>query len=229
MHFVLVHGSYHGAWCWEDLRAELARGGHASTAVDLPTEDPDAGAELYVDEILHMIPRRAGEVVMVAHSLAGLSVPIAASRTRTAMTIYLCAILPVPGLSWEGQRADFTTGFTPSESAIGNDDGSASWPERGAIEVFYHDCSPEVAQMAAKRLRRQHWKITREITPLRQWPAVRAAYILCADDRMVATAYSRRAARLQLGVDPIELPGGHSPFLSRPRVLAQTLVRVAAG
>jgi hypothetical protein len=45
---------------------------------------------------------------------------------------------------------------------------------------------------------------------------------------MVSPDYGRRAARLQLGVDPIELPGGHSPFLSRPRVLAQALVRAAS-
>ncbi len=229
MHFVLVHGAYHGAWCWDDLRAELERGGHSSSAVDLPTEDPDAGAERYVDEILHAIPRQADPVVMVGHSLGGLSLPVAASRTRTSMTIYLCAILPVPGLSWDAQRADSGTGFEPSEPAIGHEDGSASWPERGAIEVFYHDCEAEVALAAARRLRPQHWKITQELTPLRQWPAVRTAYILCSDDRMVSRAYARRAAHLQLGIDPVELPGGHSPFLSRPRELAQTIVRLAAG
>ena len=228
MHFVLVHGSYHGAWCWDAVRSELERGGHSSTAVDLPCEDPDAGAERYVDEVVHAIPRQASHVVLVGHSLAGLIIPIAASRTRTAMTIYLCAILPVPGLNFDGQRADISTGFQPSEPAVGNEDGSASWPEQGAIEVFYQDCTPEVAQAAARKLRRQYWKVTQEVTPLRQWPAVATSYIFCTDDRMVSRAYSLRAARWQLGIDPIELPGGHSPFLSRPRVLAQALVRAAS-
>jgi len=228
MHFVLVHGAYHGAWCWDELRTELERGGHSSTAVDLPNEDPDAGAERYVDEVLQAVPRRADAVVMVGHSLAGLTIPIAASRTRTAMTIYLCALLPVPGLSWDAQRAGYSTGFEPSEPAVGHDDGSASMTERGAIEVFFHDCPPEIALAAAGRLTRQQWKITQELTPLRQWPAVRAAYILCTDDRMVSREYGLRAARLQLGIDPIELPGGHSPFLSRPRELAQTLVLAAS-
>jgi pimeloyl-ACP methyl ester carboxylesterase len=228
MHFVLVHGAYHGAWCWDDLRTELERGGHSSTAVDLPNEDPDAGAERYVDEVLQAVPRRTDAVVMVGHSLAGLTIPIAAGRTRTSMTIYLCALLPVPGLSWDAQRAGFGTEFEPSEPAVAHDDGSASMPERAAIEVFFHDCPPDVAQAAAARLTRQQWKITQEMTPLRQWPAVRAAYILCRDDRMVSREYGRRAARLQLGIDPIELPGGHSPFLSRPRQLAQTLVRAAS-
>jgi len=228
MHFVLVHGAYHGAWCWDQLRAELERGGHATTAVDLPCDDPDAGAERYVDEVLHAIPKQPDALVMVGHSLAGLTIPIAASRVRTAMTIYLCAILPVPGLSFDAQHAESGTDFKPSEPAIGHDDGSASWPERGAIEIFFHDCVPEVAQAAARKLRPQYWKVTQEVTPLRQWPPVPAAYILCTDDRMVSPAYGRLAARRQLGIDPIELPGGHSPFLSRPRVLAQALVRAAS-
>jgi pimeloyl-ACP methyl ester carboxylesterase len=228
MHFVLVHGAYHGAWCWDQLRAELERGGHPSTAVDLPCDDPDAGAERYVDEVIHSIPRQADAVVLVGHSLAGLTIPIAASRTRTAMTIYLCAILPVPGLSFDAQRAEIATRFEPSKPAVGNPDGSASWPEEGAIETYYHDCAVEVAQDSARRLRRQYWKITQEVTPLRRWPAVPAAYIVCADDRAISPAYGRMAARRQLGIDSIEMPGGHSPFLSRPRELAQALVRAAS-
>jgi pimeloyl-ACP methyl ester carboxylesterase len=144
------------------------------------------------------------------------------------MAIYLCALLPVPGLSFDAQHADFLTGFEPSQPAIAHPDGSASWPEEGAIESFFHDCAPHVARDAAKRLRRQYWRVTQEVTPLRQWPPVPAAYILCADDRMISRDYGTTAARRQLGVDPIELPGGHSPFLSRPRVLAQALVRAAA-
>ena len=228
MHFVLVHGAYHGSWCWDQLRAELDRSGHTSTAVDLPCDDPDAGAERYVDEVIHAIPRHAAAVVLVGHSLAGLTIPVAASRTRAAMTIYLCAWMPVPGLSFDAQRADVATRFEPSKPAVENPDGSASWPEEGAIETFYHDCAPDVAIAAARRLRPQFWRITQEVTPLRQWPAVPTAYILCAEDRAVSRAYSIQAARRQLGIEPVELPGGHSPFLSRPRVLAQALIRAAA-
>ena len=228
MHFVLVHGAYHGAWCWDELRTELERGGHVSTAVDLPCDDADAGAERYVDEVIHAMPKQSDAVVIVGHSLAGLTIPIAASRTRTLMTIYLCAILPVPGLSFDAQRADMEARFQPSKPPVGHPDGSATWPEEGAIETYYHDCAPDVAEAAARRLRRQYWKITQEVTPLRQWPAVPAAYILCTDDRAISRAYSVRAARRQLGIDPIELPGGHSPFLSRPRILAQALVRAAS-
>src|ERR1700730_16180869 len=170
MHFALVHGAYHGAWCWDQVRQELEHDGHTTSAADLPCEDPEAGAERYADEVLHSIPKTSDGVVLVGHSLAGLTVPIVAGRTRTVMTIYLCAILPVPGLSFDAQHADLSTGFEPSESPVTNPDGSASWPERGAIEVFFYDCEPEVARASAQRLRNQHWRATQEVTPLRRWP-----------------------------------------------------------
>lgn len=228
MHFVLVHGAYHGAWCWDPLRAELELAGHTSSAPDLPCEDPDAGAERYADEVLHSIPRSSDGVVVVGHSLAGLTIPLVAERTRTLMTVYLCALVPVPGLSFDAQHADMATGFEPSERARDEADGSASWPEAGAIEVFYHDCDPQLAKDAARRLRRQHWRVTEEVTPLRRRPVVPSAYVFCADDRIVSPRYSRRAATELLGVEPLEMPGGHSPFLSRPRDLAGVLAQVAS-
>jgi hypothetical protein len=51
---------------------------------------------------------------------------------------------------------------------------------------------------------------------------------VAAEDRIVNPAWSRRAARERLGVDPVELPGGHSPFLSRPGPLAEVLDAQAA-
>jgi hypothetical protein len=110
---------------------------------------------------------------------------------------------------------------------MGHPDGSSSWPERGAVEIFYHDCDPVVATASARKLRPQHWRITQEVTPLRAWPAVPAAYIVCAGDRAISPAYSSRAARELLGVEAFEMPGGHSPFLSRPADLATRLSLLA--
>jgi pimeloyl-ACP methyl ester carboxylesterase len=66
------------------------------------------------------------------------------------------------------------------------------------------------------------------VTPLRAWPAVRSAYIICADDRVVSRAYSVQAAREQLRVEAILMPGRHSPFLSRPQELAAQLSSLAS-
>jgi pimeloyl-ACP methyl ester carboxylesterase len=225
MHFALVHGAYHGAWCWDRLRRELEHDGHTSSAADLPCDDPEAGAARYADVVLRAIPGGAGGLVLVGHSLGGLTIPIVAARAPAVACVYLCALVPEPGKSFDGQHVNVGSHFTPSEAPVAHPDGSASWPERGAIEVFYHDCDPELGRDAARRLRRQHWRITEEVTPLRQWPDAQTTYILCTEDRVVSVAYARDAAA-RLGVEPNELPGGHSPFLSRPRQLADLLGRL---
>jgi hypothetical protein len=56
MHLALVHGAYHGAWCWDSLRAELEHDGHTTSAADLPCEDSSAGAEAYADAVTSAIP-----------------------------------------------------------------------------------------------------------------------------------------------------------------------------
>jgi pimeloyl-ACP methyl ester carboxylesterase len=228
VHFVLVHGAYHGAWCWDLLRRELKADGHAATAVELPCDDPGAGAERYADEVVAATPKTPEGVILVGHSLAGLTIPIVAGRTRTLMTVYLCALVPVPGLSFDAQHADFETGFKPSESPVSHPDGSSSWPERGAIEIFYQDCDPDLAVAAAHKLRPQQWRITQEVTPLREWPAVTTSYILCTEDRAVSRTYSSKAAHDLLRIEAVEMAGGHSPFLSRPSELAKRLIKLAS-
>ena len=223
MHFVLVHGAYHGAWCWDALRQELEAAGNQTTAMDLPNEDPEAGAGRYAEVVLSAMPRDASNVVVVGHSLGGLTIPLVAATAMPLGIVFVCGLVPVPGKSFDDQHNDLDSGFTSSRPPVGHPDGSASWPEEGAMETFFQDCSPEVARAAARRLTRQHWQATHEVTPLRSWGAVPAAYILCTDDRALPVAYCRHAARDLLGIEPIELPGGHSPFLSRPRLLAEVL------
>jgi hypothetical protein len=59
---------------------------------------------------------------------------------------------------------------------------------------------------------------------LKAWPAADRRAIVCQDDRLVDIGWARRTLSAELAVTPAELPGGHSPFLSRPAALAEALV-----
>jgi pimeloyl-ACP methyl ester carboxylesterase len=96
-----------------------------------------------------------------------------------------------------------------------------------ATELFWHDAPPEVAAWAVARLRPQAYLVMNETSPLTAWPAVPGAYIACRDDRASNPEWGRRAARERLGVEAVELDGGHSPMLSRPAELAEVLDRLA--
>ncbi len=95
-----------------------------------------------------------------------------------------------------------------------------------AIRCFYHDCTATDAAWAASRLRAQAASPRLEPWPVDALPDVERSSILGRDERVIAPAWSRTMSRELLGVEPIALEGGHSPFLSRPAELANVLVRL---
>ena len=100
--------------------------------------------------------------------------------------------------------------------------------EQAAREFLFHDCSPKTTAWALTTLRLMYARQALvEICPLTAWPAVPCSYMVCTDDRTITPQWSRRSARGRLGTDPIELPGGHCPQVSRPYELAQVLAGLA--
>ena len=222
MDIVLVHGAYHGAWCWERLVPELERLGHRAIAVDLPIDDPRAAAAAYADAVAGAIPDGSRPVV-VAHSMGGLVAPLVAERRPVRGLVFLAAFLPVPGVSANEQRR--SEAIDPPASPT-----TAEWEDLGAgvwrigpataTELFFHDLPPADAAWAIARLRPQAYGIFDEPSPLRAWPDVASAVIVCRDDRAINADWVRGAARERLRVEPVEIDGGHSPFLGRPAELA---------
>jgi len=229
MDIALVHGSYHGAWCWDFLRPELERRGHRVIAMDLPISDPTLGAADYAKAIEDALDPDT-EPILVGHSMAGLIIPLVAASRPVRRLVFLAAFLPAPGKSANDQRAtEPIDGRVPPSSAEWTDLGDDVWMvgPNTATELFFHDAPAAVARWATQRLRAQSYGVLKEITPLAAWPDVESRSIVCRDDRAINPAWVRAAARERLGVEAIELPGAHSPFLTRPRELAQVIDSLA--
>jgi pimeloyl-ACP methyl ester carboxylesterase len=215
--FGLVHGGAHGAWCWERLVPRLEARGHLAVAPDLPCDDDAAGTAEYADVVADALSASNGNVVLVAHSLGGLTAPLVAERRHVVRMVFVAGLLPVTGKSFRDQQAEEPDILFPYHGG-----------RPGLRDRFFGNCSPEDADWAMARIRDQALKPFTEPTPLRAWPDVPSSYVLCTDDRACNPAWSRRAARGRLGVEPIELVGAdHSPFLSRPAALADLLVGLA--
>lgn len=218
----LVHGSYHGAWCWDLLRPELERLGHRVITMDLPISDPALGAADYATVIADALDP-AGETLLVGHSMAGLIIPLVVERRPIRRLVFLAAFLPSPGRSANDQRAtEPIDGRLPPTTAEWTDLGENVWMvgPNTATELFFHDAPAEVARWATARLRPQAYGVLGEVTPLVTWPDVESRYIVCRDDRATNPEWGRAAARERLGVEAIEIDGSHSPFLTRPAELA---------
>jgi pimeloyl-ACP methyl ester carboxylesterase len=222
--FGLVHGAGLGAWCWERLIAELEARGHQAATVDLPLDDPSAGATRLAEMVLAAFVR-FDDLVLVGHSISGLIIPVVAARRPVRRLVFLHAVLPQPGSSLADQVTAEPDMFNPEIMTV----PPSSWSDEAiATRYLLHDCTPEVARDSLTRLRpRREGRsvLVTEVTPLQTSPAVPCSYILCRDDRTATPTWAGRVARERLGVEPIAIPGGHCPMLSRPGALADALMR----
>jgi pimeloyl-ACP methyl ester carboxylesterase len=241
--FCLVHGAFQGAWCWDLLIPYLEAQGHKTVAMDLPIEDASASLSQFADVVLQALPKTDDDIVLVGHSMAGTVIPLVAQAHKIRQLVFLAALIPYPGistidqfyhnldadslkllnyapkeLSQLAQFADEPDMFNPV--SVGRDFSD----EAVLMEVFYNDCQPDIMRWALlKRRSQQSMAYIFEVNPLKSLPNIECKYIVCTDDRIISPAWSRYAARKRLGVDAIELPGGHCPHLSRPADLALLL------
>jgi len=229
MRFVLVHGGFHGAWCWERLIPELEQRGHTAVAIDLPghgarvREDPTLAD--YRDAVVEVI--ETGDV-LVGHSMGGFVTTMAADAAvdRIQHVVYLAAGLPVEGQPMYTSGASDALSNTAMLMSV--DDGRRIQfrSAEAATDFFYHDCPPNLAEWACNRLTPQPLAVFSEpISVPRFWEAEPPrSLILCRQDRAGGdhAAMDRTAARL--GVEPFWIDSSHSPFLSQPAACAELVI-----
>ncbi|GAA4539525.1 alpha/beta fold hydrolase [Pseudonocardia xishanensis] len=218
---VLLHGAWHRGSCWAPLQQALAA---PSIAPDLP--DGPAGAAEYAESV--EVP--AGELVVVGHSLGGLTAPVLAAlhEDRVRALVLLAAMVPEPGSSHlDLMRADPTISGRGPVGPMRGPEGTTVWRPEDARAGLYAGVAEELGdegpvEAAIAELRPQSTVVTKEVTPLKAWPEVRTVSVVCADDRIAGPDASRRIAR-ERGFELRELAGGHFPMLTRPRELAALL------
>lgn len=223
--FCLIHSSGQGPEGWKLLVNDLQRRGHRVLTPAFDVSRTDEGLVYHAETIVEVL-RRSGwqprDVVCVAHSAAGMYLPIIADRWRPRRMVFLAATVPRPGMSSMDQLRADPSMMNPAWI------GKNPMDDRVAVEFIFHDCPPERLDWALSTRQLFYAKRAMEDPcPLSAWPPVPAAYIVCADDRTIAPAWQRKAAREWLSIEPSELPGGHSPHVSRPEALAGVLERVA--
>jgi pimeloyl-ACP methyl ester carboxylesterase len=224
----LVHGAYHGAWCWTRLVPELESRGLEAVAPDLPCDDPAAGLAEYAAAVEAAIGER-DDVVLVGHSLGGMTIPLVAAHRPVRRLVFLCSVPTGPGPALDGQLGDMVTPEFIAAPRFHDAEGREVLGNQAARKLFFDDCPEADACWAVAMLRPQAPRPLIEPSPLVEWPDVPQTVILSRDDRVVRASWAEPAAGQRLGGrDPVFLPGSHSPFLSRPGALADALAEVLA-
>jgi pimeloyl-ACP methyl ester carboxylesterase len=228
--FLLVHGSWHGAWCWERVAPLLEVEGHRVVAIDLPGHGADTtpffriGLGSYARRIEDAARELPEPPVLVGHSMGGAAITSAASRAPELYRalVYLCAFVPLPGDSVVRLAQEDLESQVPA--SIRRRVLSVRMRPGAAEPLFYGACSPEDAAGAAARLRPDPaLPLFQKLGPGRPITAPRF-YVACARDRAL-TIERQRAMASRAGIERVvSLDTDHSPFYSTPDELAHHLL-----
>lgn len=225
--FALVHGSWHDGGCWHAVAGELEARGHSTVAPDLPCDDPVADCQDYAAVVMDALADAGNDVVVVGHSLGGLTAAVVAAERPVRQLVYLCALVPRPGRRVfdieDGEPPIYAPGFggAPERDELDR----SRWPVAAAVEELYDDVPAALAREAGERLRPQARSATATPCPLAELPTVETISIVARDDAVISPEWSRWTARRRLDIEPVEIDGGHFPMFTRPAELAELLYR----
>lgn len=223
--FALVHGACHGGWCWDRLAALLRADGHVVIAPDLPTDDCSAGPSRYAEIVVAAVSGTTNDVVLVGHSMGGLTIPLVAAARPVRHLVFLSAFVPRPGQVPFGSEPDAPPTHDPG-LRIQRSGDLFVFPPDVARSYLYNRCSAEAAASMIGRLRPQSFAPHNEICPLRALPRVPSTYIIGTDDRALLPSYGAYLARTRLAAEPLTVDADHSAYLSAPDAVAALLGRL---
>jgi pimeloyl-ACP methyl ester carboxylesterase len=223
---VLVHGAWHGAWCWDLVVRRLDDAGVANVVVDNPSVMLlKSSLHDDADNVLQVLDEIEGPVVLVGHSYGGAVVTDAGVHPGVEHLVYLTAF----ALDAQESCADNALlggGGTELEKAIKIDDGVIALDPAGARAAFYHDCPDDIAAAAVTLLRPQSLAALTTAPRAVAWRDKPSTYVVCTDDRALPEALQRSAAARASTI--VDMPTSHSPFLSRPDLVANLLIELSA-
>ena len=158
--FLLIHGAWHGGWCWGRLVAELEARGHAAHAPDLPGHgtDPAEAAlvtfEDYVTRVTNTLRALPEPAVLVGHSMGGMPISAAAESLpdRVRALVYLCAFLPRDGESLMDVEGRNPRSTVPGAAEPDPSGTLLTIPAERHRELFYGDLDEATMADAQERL-----------------------------------------------------------------------------
>ena len=232
--FVLIHGSWLGAWCWREVLPRLAARGHQFVAPDLPGHGKDRTPpesvtfQDYVDCTLAAVHASQDAPILVGHSMGGAIIRQAAGLApdRIRALVSIAALLPARGAT----MLSFVEGFDPDYL------GQILWaPDRrtgrlspeGARQFLCSGCPTPVVESVTALL--AHEPVAPYETPLFFHDSnALSYYIECLQDRIVPIGL-QRTMHADVPADRVySLASGHVPHLSAPDQLALVLEQIAA-
>ncbi len=239
--FVLVHGAWHGGWCWQRVTAALQQQGHRVLAVTLTglgerahLLSPAITLDTHIDDVISAIEvEELHDVVLAVHSYAGMIGTAVADRLGKHLKhlVYVDAVIPKPGESWSSTQsaatqqqrlsaAQASTRFSfppPDPEVFGLKDADHAWVKRRQTphpgNTYQAPLSFDVQRVAA----------------------IPRTFVNCTQPALATIEPSRQRAKDAKFWDGAWLPNskiveiktGHDPMISEPAALTKILLDCA--
>jgi len=216
--YVLVHGAWHGSWCWDRLVPLLEQKGHRVEAHDLPGHGRDktpvsgVSMEAYVDSVCKIL------------SLGGVIITQAAEYRpeKIEILVYIAAVLLRNG---ESPLNVPDTDSLLGPNMIMAEDGSVTIKDEVIREAWYSDCCDEDVAWAKSLLVPQNPATfaTAVSTSEENFGRIPRVYIECLRDKALSP-WVQKKMYTDVRCKVISMETNHSPFLSAPEELAAHLL-----
>ena len=231
--FVLVHGAWHGGWCWDRVKPLLEAAGHqvfAPTLAGLAERSGELSRAINLDtharDVINVLERNdLHDVILVGHSYAGMVIPLVADRVprRLKRLVFLDALLlennmsfrsSVPTDAWaarmkQAQEKGRGIGFPPFPAAAFGitDKADQAWVDG---KLTPHPIGTYEQAMVLRN-------------PFGN--GIDKVYVDCTNPIMAPVNASRSKARAQPGWKYDAIATGHDAMVSAPRELAALFLR----
>ncbi|MBT4364901.1 MAG: alpha/beta fold hydrolase [Desulfobacterales bacterium] len=227
--YVLVHGAWHGGWCWDKVVHLLEKEGHKVVAPDLPghgrdkTPIAEISLEAYAEFVCRVLDDQFEPVVLVGHSMGGAVITQAAEYRpeKISTLVYLAAFLLKDGEMLKQYSADDPESLLARNLISSEDESSLTINDAALKEIFYDDCPDEDVKRARALLVPQ--PAAPLMTPVRttkeNFGRIRRIYIACNHDKAIDPSIQENMYTKSPCEKVITMNTSHSPFFSAPEEL----------
>ena len=231
--YVLIHGSWHGAWCWYKIIPLLEQAGHKAIALDLPghgrdwTAARDVSMQSYVDSVCKILDAQPEPVILVGHSRGGIVISQTAEHrpAKIQTLVYLAAFLIPNGEAMLPTALSDTESLIVSNLVVNEEQGYHMLKPEAFKEALYADCSDEDVALATSLLTPE--PNAPVATPLQtsseNFGRIRRVYIESLQDKGVSPTLQKKMYTAVPCQKVISMNTSHSPFLSTPKELVSHL------
>jgi len=232
-HFVLLHGAWHGGWCWEGVAAALEKAGHTAEAPTMPghhREDNRSGIRFndYVEAIVRVLKNQTAPAVLVGHSSAGFLMQAAAPKASgkiSHLIFHNAFILPDGKSQFDLVPPDVSGGMIAAAKA--SPDNCVPVDEGFVRNMLMAGDPIDTQDALIRQLVPQPIALftTPVSTEAFQALSVPRSVLFCRDDASLPPGAYLGMARGLGDYDLVEIAGGHETLFTNPTAIAEALPR----